>query len=554
MKDTLLKGTMILAGAALVARVLGVVQRIPLQRLLDDAGMATYGIAYNVYFWLLILATAGFPSAVAKLVSEKYAVGRPDEGEAIHRAAVNFALTTGVLATIVVVAFAPLYAHISGDPGADLAIRALAPALLLFPWIAVERGYFQGRRMMAANGLSQVWEQIARVVTAVLLAYALLELGYGVNWAAAGASFGGVLGALAAAAVMLLWGRKLKKADREGGEPNVMADGGVALPGASPAASGIDTSSLGSIYRAMFRLSIPVSITALAVPTVYLIDSTFTIRLIEGLVGYDNAKDLLGMLTARAQSLAGIPVIFAIALSQSILPIISSAFIRGEQAEVQRQTSSALRMTLLSGVPAIVVLCVAAFPLNRLIFGDTFGTWVIIFLVVSSLFQVLMMTSGSILTGIDRPSAPLRNIGIGVASKFVFSLALAPFIGIWGIAGGTALCFAVTMTLNLLALRKSVDYSIMGGRTLRFAAAAAGQIAAGGALAWALFTYLHPFGIPFLNALLQVLLISGVTGVLYPILLLKTGAFTAADIAAMPAKARRLWSRAEPAMRKLRML
>jgi stage V sporulation protein B len=70
-KDSLIKGTVILAVAALVARVLGIVQRVPLQHMLHDDGMATFGVAYNIYSMMLIVATAGIPSAISKLISER---------------------------------------------------------------------------------------------------------------------------------------------------------------------------------------------------------------------------------------------------------------------------------------------------------------------------------------------------------------------------------------------------------------------------------------------------------------------------------------------------
>ena len=71
-KDTLLKGTIILAAAAFIARFLGLLQKVPLQHILGDEGLATYGIAYSVYGMLLIVATMGIPSALSKLVSERY--------------------------------------------------------------------------------------------------------------------------------------------------------------------------------------------------------------------------------------------------------------------------------------------------------------------------------------------------------------------------------------------------------------------------------------------------------------------------------------------------
>ncbi|HZG84619.1 polysaccharide biosynthesis protein [Paenibacillus sp.] len=561
-----MKGTLILAGAALVARVLGVVQRIPLQRLLDDAGMATYVTSYNVYMWLLVLATAGFPSAIAKLVSEKYAIGRPDEGEAIRRAALRYSLAAGVCATALVYALAPALAALNEDPNATLAIRALAPALLLFPWIAVERGYFHGRQRMGANGLSQVWEQMFRVVTSIVFAYALLELGFGLAWAAAGASFGGVLGAVAAAVVMLVYGAKLRReeaaparAAAAGGGSDAVAvpmtatltpEGGVSANAAATA----DVSSFRAIFRAILKLSIPVSVTALAVPTVYLIDSLVTKPMLTPAFGADLAQEMQGWLTGRAQALAGIPVIFAIALSQSILPIISSAFIRGEREEVERQTGLALRMTLLSGVPVACVLAVSSFSLNTFVFKDAEGSWVIAAMVATVLFQVVMMTSGSILLGLGKPALPMRHIALGVALKLVLSLALAPLFGIYGIVAGTAACFALTMALNLRALRGLVAYSVFGGRVAPFAVTAAAQAAVGAAIGWASYEYVHPFGVTFWDAFVQTALTAGAAAALYPALLLRTGAFKAEDAAALPPKARRLWERAEPTLRRLRLV
>jgi len=214
-KDSLIKGTIILALAALTARFLGVIQRVPLKHLLEDSGMATYGIAYNLYFALLVIATAGIPSALSKLISEKTALGQYAEAKRIYAAAVWFAVAIGIIATLTIWFSAEFYAtRISRDPDAVLAIRALAPALLLFPLIAIMRGYFLGRQMMLAGGLSQIFEQILRVVTAVGLAYLILRWGYSKEWAIAGASFGGVTGSVAAFAVMLYFWQKLKKRDQ----------------------------------------------------------------------------------------------------------------------------------------------------------------------------------------------------------------------------------------------------------------------------------------------------------------------------------------------------
>ncbi|WP_162871047.1 oligosaccharide flippase family protein, partial [Klebsiella pneumoniae] len=71
-------------------------------------------------------------------------------------------------------------------------------------------------------------------------------------------------------------------------------------------------------------LSIPIVLSSLAVPVVNFIDSSIIKPLISGDVGSDAATNLLGILTNRAQPVAGIPPILAIALSQSLIPIIAA--------------------------------------------------------------------------------------------------------------------------------------------------------------------------------------------------------------------------------------
>jgi stage V sporulation protein B len=120
-KDSLVKGTLILTAAALIARFLGVFQRIPLVYLLGDKGMGSYTIAFNLYSTLLVIATAGIPSALSKMISEKTELGRQAEADKIYRAAALFALGAGVVMAVLLYALAPFYAEgISKDPNAVL--------------------------------------------------------------------------------------------------------------------------------------------------------------------------------------------------------------------------------------------------------------------------------------------------------------------------------------------------------------------------------------------------------------------------------------------------
>jgi stage V sporulation protein B len=540
-KDSLIKGTIILTLAAFIARFLGVIQRVPLQRLLEDTGMATYGIAYNLYFALLIIATAGIPSALSKLISERTALGQFTEAARIYRAAVWFAVLAGFIITLVLWFGADYYAsHISRDPDAALAIRALAPAMLLFPLIAIMRGYFLGKQIMLASGLSQIVEQIMRVSAAVALAYLLLKWGYSKEWAIAGASFGGVAGSVGAFAVMLYFWFKQKKQDLS--EQQTLPYRDVDKDQVK------DPLPIRQVYAMIFKLSIPISLISIAVPLIYLIDSSTVIALLDNRIGYDKAKETLGILTGRAQSLAGIPPILAIAVSQSIVPIISSAYAQSNMIRVNGQASQALRMSVVLCLPIVLLLCIAARPVNGLLFGDTQGTAIIILLVIGALFQVMMMISGAILMGLGQTRAPMIYVFIGIAVKLAGSFLLAGWIGIYGIIIATSLCFIVIMLLNLRTLKKTVSYVIMGPRWFGLSLTALITISIGLGVERLAHAYIQlPIG--FMTYGVHAALLGLLVLFIYPLLLFKFRVVTADDAASLPRPLRKGFEKAAALLR-----
>jgi stage V sporulation protein B len=557
-KDSLVKGTLILTVAALIARFLGVFQRIPLVYLLGDKGMGSYTIAFNLYSTLLVIATAGIPSALSKMISEKTALGQQAEAEKIYRAATWFALVAGVLMAVLLYVFAPWYAQdFSGDPGAVLATRAIAPALLFFPLIAIMRGYFQGRQNMMPNGISQVVEQIFRLLTAVGLAFLLLNVS--LEWAVAGASFGGVTGGIAAFAVMAYYARKLRRTENRSNPAAALATAQEIAASKANAVNGADSGGeLGykQIYVNLLKLAIPIVIFSITVSLIYNIDSSTIIPLLKGKFGAEGALELVGILGGRAQSLAGIPIILAIALSQSVVPIISAAFSRKELKQVGHQTSRVLQLAILSGLPMVLMIAVAARPLDGFIFGyeDSSygiqnGPHMIALLTIGAMFQIIMQTSGAVLMGMGRMKPLMLHVAAGIAVKLVGSYLLAQWLGIYGIICATGLCFIVMSWLNLRVLRKEVSFSIMGRRWGGLLFAIVLIAAVGFSLEWLTHNYVHPFA-SRINEGINAVLVSGLVLVLYPLLLMLTRVVTKEDVKNFPAPVQKLIAKAGRLLKK----
>lgn len=537
-KDSLLKGTLILALAALVARMLGMFQKIPLEYMLGADGQYAFFAANQIYLTLLVVATAGFPSAISKMVSERMELGKYDEAKRIYKAALWFGGVSGCLLAGGLYLLAPFYAGaVVKNESITLAVQAVAPTLILFPIIAMMRGYFQGRQMMTAGGHSQIVEQFARVIIGLALGYAFLSLGYSDEASAAAVTFGNVFGSIAAFMVMLYYSRKLKRQD-ERLTINMSAEARAALMPSKPYVKQQgEKLKFRSIYKEILKMSIPALITSMAINLAYVFDTTFFYRITEKFYAMDEATFAASILGMKAQPLAGIPPILAIALGSTIIPIVAAAFARKDQAEADRQSSMVLKIVCVTGVPVALFLTAAAFSITGLLYSSPDGYDVVALLCIGTILQITMMTTNSILYGMGKQKQTMVNTLIGLLGKVIVTILLGYFFGVMGFVIGTTACFLIITLLNLKLIRKHVELNVMGKKWIPYL----GAVLISAAACWGTeqgilsITDAMPAKLAYLIA---VIVSGGILCLLYGILLLKLKVITAQDVEVLPGKLR----------------
>jgi stage V sporulation protein B len=67
-------------------------------------GMGYYNVAYPIYALLVVVSTAGLPTAISKLVSERAAIGDYAGAHATFRAAFRVLVLAGVITSLVMFA------------------------------------------------------------------------------------------------------------------------------------------------------------------------------------------------------------------------------------------------------------------------------------------------------------------------------------------------------------------------------------------------------------------------------------------------------------------
>ena len=193
-KQSLIKGSLILGIAGILTRFLGLFFRWPLVMLIGDEGIGYYQLSYPLYMFFVAMAS-GVPIAMSKLISERNAVGDVKGGFEIVKESSMLMLILGTGTSCILFLFArPIMSILEWRPEAYYSLIGISFAPVIISIMTVFRGYFQGLQNMTPSAISQILEQIGRVVVGVGLAIVLRPRG--IEYSAGGAAFGAAAGGL----------------------------------------------------------------------------------------------------------------------------------------------------------------------------------------------------------------------------------------------------------------------------------------------------------------------------------------------------------------------
>ncbi|MBD0384552.1 polysaccharide biosynthesis protein [Paenibacillus sp. WST5] len=431
----LLKGAVILGTAAVLSKLLGTLQKIPLQNVAGDTAFGLYSAVYPLYILILFAATAGFPVAVSKFVAERVVLGDDRGARRIVYVSAIILMGTGI------VLFLFLYCgagHIAGWIGISQtkkAIQSVSFALLLSPVLAVLRGYFQGYQNMVPTAVSQVMEQLIRVITMVALLLYLVALAYDEAWIAAGATFGSVTGAGAGLLVMFVYWRKDLSKRQVSGE-----------------AKNKEALNYWQWAKRITVYAIPVCLGAIVVPLLTLVD-TFTMpRLLEISFGSEAEAMRQFGLYNRGLPLVQLVVMIASSMSAVLVPAIAEAKVKRRGGLVRSQAEMAVRLAWLIGLGASFGLAFAAMPINVMLYKSSEASWTMALLAFTALFSTLNAVTASVLQGAGAIRTPANALLVAIVLKALGNVWLMPRWGIDGAALSAVIAYAAAAGLNLVQL------------------------------------------------------------------------------------------------------
>ncbi|MBP1996170.1 putative polysaccharide biosynthesis protein [Paenibacillus eucommiae] len=434
-----MQGTVLLAGAAIVSKLLGTLQKIPLQNMAGDGAFGIYNAVYPLYILILFLATAGFPITVSKFVSERAAVGDFQGAKRIVKISSLLLFGSGLVFFLLLYFGADKLAAWIGISQTERAIRSVSFALLLTPVMAVLRGYFQGYQNMKPTAVSQVLEQLVRVITMVALLLYFVSFEYSLDWIAAGATFGAVTGAAAGLAVMLFyWRRGALERKKERATLEKAAVGTI---------QGVSTWRL---VKQITAYAIPICLGTIAVPILTLVD-TFTMPRLLAVSPFSEAEAMRQFgLYNRGLPLVQLVAMIVSAMSVALVPAIAEAKAKGQTALIRSRTELSVRLTWMVGLAASFGLAFAAVPINIMLYKTDEASWAMAIIAFTALFSALNTVSGSVLQGIGAVRTPALSLLLAIVLKALGNVLLMPRWGIEGAALSAVIAFAAAAGLTLV--------------------------------------------------------------------------------------------------------
>ena len=359
-QQQMLRGTAWLTAGNFISRLLGAIYIIPWYIWMGKHGAEANGLftmGYNIYAWFLLISTAGIPVAVAKQVAKYNTIDQREHSFTLIREFLKFMLLLGAVFAVIMYLLSPLFASLSGG-GKDLIpiMQSLSWAVLIFPSMSVIRGFFQGFNNLKPYAISQVAEQLIRIIWMLLATFFIMNVGSKDYVSAVTQStFAAFIGMIASVGVLAYFLSK----------ENMLQ----AIFKKSPSGSSIDTRAL---LWDTIREAIPFIITGSAIQLFQIIDQMTFSHVMHWFTDYTNTQLLVmfSYFSANPNKITMILIAVATSIGGVGIPLLTENYVKGDFKAAARLIQDNLTMLLLFILPATIGAVLVARPLYTVFYGQ----------------------------------------------------------------------------------------------------------------------------------------------------------------------------------------
>lgn len=457
-KNSFIEGTIVATLGILIVKVIGVIYVIPFNAIIGEQGGALYGYGYNVYQLFLSVSSAGFPFAISKLTSEYNALGFKKAIKDTYDVSKKIISVISLFIFILLFVFAPqigkliIGSSVGGNTYEDVAfvIRMVSFAILVVPFLSVTKGFLQGHKYITPYSVSQVIEQVVRVIIILVGSYLCvkvfnLPLKYAVGIAVSGAFFGGLV-------AYIYLKIKIKKSNL--------------LPKKVEEDEKLITKK--EIAKKILMYSIPFILISLVNNLYTTVDMILLSRTLSDILHKSSeiTESIVGVYTTWGIKLNNVILAVSTGLVTSLIPNIVSSFTKNDMKDVNSKFNKAFQCVLLVIVPVTLFFSLLAKPIWTLFYGQSYyGPLVYKVFVFTSLFGGIYTIIVNTLQGINKYKLVIFTVVLGLVINGILDvplMILADNLGMnasYGAVLADVIGYSLSIFIALYILRKKYSFN-----------------------------------------------------------------------------------------------
>ena len=404
------KSTFILIVGGFITKIIGMFIRIVMTRLLGTEGIGIYSLLSPTFMLLISLASLGLPVAVSKLVAE-------DKRNNKNLVFLCFPITLfiNILIMILLLVFGNFISNnLLHEPRIRFGIICIGFVLPFISICSVLRGYFFGKQLMVPHVISNITEDLVRLI--VIFLGVPLFLVKGIEYAIAFIVLSNIFSELTSIFVLFFFlpkNFKISKNDFSFDKQNFRDILGISLPTTGSRLIG----NIGYFFEPIIM-------------TFFLIRS-----------GYSNSfiVNEYGIINGYVMPLVLLPSFFTLAISQAIVPVISYNYSHGNIDYTRLKLRQGIFFSLLIGIPCtLIFLFIPHIPL-KLIYNTNLGINYIRIISIVCLFHYIQSPISSSLQAMGKAVDSMKGTLFGmILRSIVLVIGCSIHIGMWGLVIATS--------------------------------------------------------------------------------------------------------------------
>ena len=430
-KNKFITSAIILMIGSIITKLINMVIRIGISRTIGTTGMGVYMLVVPTFSLFISLSQMGLPVAISKLVSEKKSNNR----NLVFSATFTIMTFNLILLTAIFLSANLIANKLLHDYRTYQAIKSMA---LVLPFISISsilRGYYFGKQKMIPHVCSNVIEDIVRMI--VIFIGLPISYNYGIEYAISFIILSNIVSETVSIMILLMFAPKkmqIKKSDIKPDYNNIKNIFKIGVPTTGSRL----ISSLGACLE-------PIILTSVLLTN-----------------GYSNNFIVTeyGVITGHILPILVMPSFFTSAISSSLIPVISEAYVNQKYTYVKDKLKQAILLSLACGIPFTIFLIIFSNQSLSFLYNTTVGNNYLKIVAPFFLTYYIQTPLSAFLQTIGKSTHAMIDNLIGISLKLLIIFILGYFnIGLFNLIIALITNIIIVTLLHYLNIKKILNFA-----------------------------------------------------------------------------------------------